>query len=106
MIKIVADIITEPLTQAVNCCLRQGIFSNNAKIASVVPLNKGKPDKYDVLNYRPVSILNAFSEIYKKVSKNQLVSYFDKYFSFISAYRKDFIRLLEEYRERLLWVQI
>ena len=100
MIKIVADVITEPLIQAVNCCLRQGIFSNNAKIASVVLLNKGKPDKYDVLNYTPVSILKAFSEIYKKVIKNQLVSYFDKYFSFISAYRKDFIRLLEEYRER------
>ena len=32
------------------------------KVASVVPLDKGKPDKYDVLDYRPVSILNAFSK--------------------------------------------
>ena len=54
LIKISADIIAEPLTQVINCCLRQGIFPGNAKIASVVPFDKGKPDKYDVLNYRPV----------------------------------------------------
>ena len=90
MIKISADIIAEPLTQAINCCLRQGIFPESAKIASVVPLDKGKPNKY-VLNYRPVSILNIFSKIYEKVMKNQLVSYFNKYFSpFISAYRKSY----------------
>ena len=108
LIKIGADIIAEPLTQAINCCLRQGIFSKNAKVASVVPLDKGKPDKYDVLNYRHVSILNGFSKIYEKVIKSQLASYLDKYFSpFISVYRKSYstqqvlIRLLEEWREKL-----
>ena len=108
MIKTGADIIAEPLTQAINCCLRQGIFPDNGKIASVVPLNKGKPDKYDFLNYRPVSILNTFPKVYKKVIKNQLVSYFNKSLSpFISAYRKSYstqqvlIRLLEEWREKL-----
>ena len=108
LIKTGADIIAEPLTQAINCCLRQGIFPENAKVTSVVPLHKGKPDKYDVLNYRPVSILNAFSKIYEKVIKNQLASYLDKYFSlFISLYRKSYstqqvlIRLLEEWREKL-----
>ena len=53
----------------------------NSKIGSAVPVDKEKPDKYDVLN----------SKIYEKVIKNQLVSYFDKYFSsFISAYRKGY----------------
>ena len=108
LIKIGADIIADSLTQAINCCLRQGIFPDNAKIASVVPVDKGKPDKYDVLNYRPVSILDTFSTIYENVIKNQLVSYFDKYLSsFISAYRKNYstqqalIRLLEEQRKKL-----
>ena len=40
LIKIGADIIAEPLTQAINCCLRQGIFPDNAKIASVLRLRK------------------------------------------------------------------
>ena len=108
LIKIDADIIVEPLMQAINCCFRQAIFPDNAKIASVVPVDKGKLDKYDVLNYRPVSILNVFSKIYEKVIKNQLMSYFEKYFSpFISAYRKSYstqqvlIPLFKESREKL-----
>ena len=108
LIKIGADIIAEPLKKAVNCCLRQGIFPDSAKIASVVPVNKGKPDKYDVLSHRPVSILNVFSKIYEKVIKNQLMSYFEKYFSpFTSAYGKGcstqqvLIHLFEEWREKL-----
>ena len=88
--------------------MRQGIFPGNAKVASVVPLHKGKSDKYDVLNYRPVSILNAFSKLHEQIIKNQLVYYLDEYFSpFISACRKRYstqqvlIRLLEEWREKL-----
>ena len=66
-----ADIIAEPLKLARNCCLRQGVFLNYDKTTFVVPLDKEKPKKYDVLNYRPVDILTAFSKIYKKVIKNQ-----------------------------------
>ena len=66
LIKIGADIIAESLTQAKSCCLRQGIFPDNAKIASVDPVDKGQPDKYDVLNYLPISIRNTFSKIYKR----------------------------------------
>ena len=108
MITIGADIIAKTLTQAINCCLHLGIFPDNAKIGSVVPVNKKNPDKYDVLNYRPVSIPNTFSKIHEKVIKNQLVFYFDKYLSsFISAYRKIYntqqvlIRWLEEWKEKL-----
>ena len=109
LIKIGEDIIAEPLTQQFT--LHQGIFLDNAKIASVVPVDKVKPDKYDVLNYSPVSIMNTFSKIYETVIKNHLMSYFDKYFSpFISAYRKSYSTqqgsnsskvLIEEWRERL-----
>ena len=37
-------------------------FPDNAKITFVFPLDKGKPNKYDDLNYRHVSN-NAFSKI-------------------------------------------
>ena len=63
LIKIDADIIAEPSKQTINSCLRQDIFPDNVKIVSFVPAVEGKPDKYDVLNYRPVSILNTFSKI-------------------------------------------
>ena len=45
MIKIGADIIAESLALVINCYLPRGIFPDNIKIASVVPLDKGKPDK-------------------------------------------------------------
>ena len=60
MIKIGADIIAEPLTKAKNCRLHQGTFPDKAKIPSIFPVDKGKPDKYNASNYRLVSILNTF----------------------------------------------
>ena len=108
LIKISADIIAKPLTYAINNCLMQGIFPESAKVASVVPLDKGKPNKNDILNYRPVSILNAFSKIYEKTIKAQLGLHLNNFFSpFISAYRERYstqqvlVRLIEEWREKL-----
>ena len=39
-------------------------------MASVIPLDKGKPNKNEISNYRPVSVLNTFSKFYEKVIKN------------------------------------
>ena len=79
----------ERTNPVINNSLKYGVFPEDAKIASVIPLDKGKPNKNEISNFRPVSILNTFSKIYEKVIKDQLVSGLDKYLSpFISAYRK------------------
>ena len=80
---------------------------DNATIYFVnATLDKGKPNKNEISNFRPVSILNTSSKIYEKVMKNQLVSGLHKYCSpFISTYRKGYsthhisTRLAEEWRE-------
>ena len=59
LIKIDADIIGEPSKQAINSSLHQGIFPDNAKNVTVVPVDEGKHDKYDILNHRSTSILSA-----------------------------------------------
>ena len=107
-VKLSAEILSTPLSIAINNSLKYGVFPNDAKIASVIPLDKGKPNKNEISNFRPVNILNTFSKIYEKVIKYQLVSGLDKYLSpFISAYRKGYstqhvlTRLVEEWRERL-----
>ena len=71
-------------------------------------LDKDKPNKNEMSNYRPVSILKTFTKIYERVVKDQLVSGLEKYFSlFICAYRKGYntkhilARLIEECREQL-----
>ena len=46
--------------------MQQGIFPSKLKIATVVPIHKGGK-KTDIANYRPISLLSAFSKIYEKI---------------------------------------
>ena len=107
LVKLSAEIPSTPLSIAINNTLKNGVFPDDAKITSVIPLDKGKPNKNAISNFRPVSILYTFSKIYE-VIKDQLVSVLDKYLTpFISAYRKGYstqhvlTRLVEEWGKRL-----
>ena len=89
--KLSAEVLSTPLSIVINNSLKCGVFPDDAKIVSVIPLVKGKPNNNEISNFRPVSILNTFSKIYEKVIKDQLVSGLDKYLSpFISAYQKGY----------------
>ena len=106
-IKMASDFLAPILTTAINSTIESSVFPENAKVATVVPLDKGKPDKTDISNFRPVS-LNAFSKFYERVIKDQLVLSMENYFSpMVSAYRKNYsmqhvvTRLVEEWREHL-----
>ena len=103
-----SDVLAEPLSIAINNSISTSTFPNNAKIASVVPIDKKTDDKYVISNFRPVSILNCFSKVYEKVIKNELLKSMNVHLSpFLSAYRKNYnmqhvlLRLLEEWREHL-----
>ena len=63
-VKLSAEILSTPLSIAINNSLKYGVFPDDAKIASVIPLDKGKPSKNEISNFRPVSILNT-SKIYE-----------------------------------------
>ena len=54
------------IADVVNASLSEGIFPTALKTAKVVPIYKGGP-KYEIQNYRPISLLSAFSKIYEKV---------------------------------------
>ena len=69
LVKLSAEILSTPLPIAINSSLKSGVFPDDAKIASVIPLDKGKPNKNEISNFRPVIILNSFSKIYEKVNK-------------------------------------
>ena len=53
LIKLAADSFCPILTQLINTSTEQGIFPTNAKTASVVPLDKGKPNKNEISNLDP-----------------------------------------------------
>ena len=74
----------------------------------MIPLDKGKPNKNEMSNFGPVSVLNTFSKVYKRFIKDQIVCCMEKYFSsFLSAHRKNsssqniLISLTEEWRKDL-----
>ena len=106
--KLSAEVLSTPLSVAINNSLKYGAFPDDAEIASVIPLDQGTLNENEISNFRPVNILNTFSKIYEKFIKDQLFLRLDRYLSpFISAYRKGHItqhvltRLVEEWRERL-----
>jgi hypothetical protein len=66
LIKISSPFISSPLTHICNKSLSSGIFPDCMKYAVVITLFK-KDDKSEISNYRPISILNSFSEVHEKV---------------------------------------
>ena len=74
IIKLSMDIIVEPLTEIISLSLVSGCFPDTLKIAKVLPIFKtGDPDKLE--NYRPISILPAFSKLYEKIVYNFTYKY-------------------------------
>ena len=84
------------------------MFPENAKVASVTPIDKKTDDKNSVLNFRPINALNCFSKVYENILKTQLVEKMNNPFSlFVSAYRESYntqhvlVRFIEEWRKNL-----
>ena len=65
LVKLSVDFLTSLLIKAISTSTGQNVFPENDKTTSVIPLNKVKPDKNKILNFRPVSVLNTFSIVYE-----------------------------------------
>ena len=76
-IKLACNFISEPLTRLFNLSLSQGIMPNLLKISKITPFDKGGKIT-DPKNFRPISTLSAFTQIFEKLVYKQLISYFEK----------------------------
>ena len=56
------------------------IFPSELKKADIIPIHK-KKSKFDIENYRPVSILPVLSKIYERCMFDQMYSYFNQILS-------------------------
>ena len=54
------------LSHIINCSIVEGIFHDSLKIAKIIPIYKSGDSK-SITNYRPISILSVFSEIFEKI---------------------------------------
>ena len=64
------DFLTPLSAKSINSSTEHKIFPDLAKTALVVPLDKRKPNKNDISDFRPVIILNTFSKIYERAIRN------------------------------------
>ena len=75
-VKAAGSVICEHLVFLINKSLSDGIFPSSLKLAKVIPLNK-KSSKEDVNNYRPISLLVFWSNIFERNVFNQIFHYLE-----------------------------
>ena len=66
-------VLSQPLADAINNSISKGVFPDNAKFASLSPIEKQLNDKNMFSNFRPVSVLNIFSKSHESVIKISLL---------------------------------
>ena len=108
LVKLTSEVLSKPLSKAMNNSITSSTFPDRAKVATVVPIDKKTDNKYTVSNFRSVSLLNYSSKIYENYIKNHIINSMNNYISpYVSAYRKGYnsqhvlIRLLEKWRQHL-----
>ena len=68
-----------PISLAVyNKCFELGYYPSSMKVAKVIPIHK-KGDKDDFDNYRPISILNKFNQLFEHLISKRIHSFFKKF---------------------------
>jgi len=107
LLKTASNVLSISLTPIINNSLNSSTFPSILKPAEVSPVFK-KNDNMIKTNYRPISILTAFSKIFEGIICDQMMSYFDNILSnLLSAYRKKYncsnvlIRSIEAWRQSL-----
>lgn len=79
VIKDSSDYLIPILTKLVNHSFSTGIFPEHLKVAKVLPIYKGKGKVTDVKNYRPISILPAFSKVFESIVKSRLIKFLSEH---------------------------
>ena len=107
LIKDSAPILAESIAKIINSSITLGQYPTSWKMGQVTPLLK-KDSEFNKKNYRPVSILPSFNNVFEKILANQFEDFYENILSdHISAYRKNYscetslLKLTEDWRQSL-----
>jgi hypothetical protein len=78
ILKASSPFISSPINYICNKMLREGVFPERLKYAQIIPLYKSG-DKYDMTNYRPISLLTSFSKIFETIIHSRALDHLNKY---------------------------
>ena len=67
----------EVLAKVINKSFCEGTFPKSLKTAKVVPIHKGD-SKFEVTNYRPISLLCTFSKVYEKLMHSRVLDFLER----------------------------
>jgi hypothetical protein len=90
ILKEVKGYVALPLSDIINASFEQGVYPDLMKEAKINSLFK-KGDNSDTNNYRPISILPAFSKVIGKIFAQRLISFFEQY-SLIYKHQHGFVK--------------
>jgi hypothetical protein len=65
-------LIKGPLAHIYNVSLNSGVFPDKWKRAKMKPLYK-KGDRYDMQNYRPISVVSVFAKLLQRLMYNRII---------------------------------
>ena len=86
LIKLCTNSVTNPLTLIFRNSMAAGKFATQWKRANIAPIHK-KNDKQIVSNYRPVSLLLIWSNIFEKLIFNELFKFLRTKICFLNIKR-------------------
>ena len=75
IVKKTLDLISDPLLSIINLSLSSGVFPDRLKISKIIPIFKSDNASL-AQNYRPISILPAFSKIFERAVYNRIFQFF------------------------------
>ena len=84
-IKYANPVISKFLSDMFNVCLCEGRYPDLLKIAEVVPIFK-KGERNKMINYRPISLLSQFNNIFEKLLYIRIYTYITR-FNLLSDHR-------------------
>ncbi len=78
LIKLLKNEIKKPLMTLTNLSFTSGSFPKSIKYAKVIPIFKAN-SKFEVCNYRPISILPIFNKIFEKLMYSRVSDFITKH---------------------------